>query len=291
MANIFELNIFESTEDVLNTPLGEEGEFIPGCPANPEQHFDKDNSGDHCIPVPGGDKEKPSAKPADGETGPKPTGSTDTPSAKPYDATNIPVPSKVTLTSDEYNDALARLQKSFKEGAEILEALQSANIVEKTVDDLQEEFVEDAILAAYEDGPLFEAVKRIDKGELKKVVKAIRKDVINYLAQNHVYVKKPGAFRKLEQVVDAAFRDRVREKMFQVLCFITASEKDLKKILKNVNQAFKEQLGEYKILAVNFAVSASVDAVYNKEKDAVGSNYFLIVDNEIPEEFKDLEKK
>ena len=79
--------------------------------------------------------------------------------------------------------------------------------------------------------------------------------------------------------------------MFQVLCFITASEKDLKKILKNVNQAFKEQLGEYKILAVNFAVSASVDAVYNKEKDAVGSNYFLIVDNEIPEEFKDLEKK
>lgn len=128
---MFELNLFENAKkDILDTPI-EEGtqEFETKCPSmNPEEHFDKDASGDRKVTT--DPAEKPTAKPADGEMGPVNSQTqTETPTAKPYDANSVSVPSKATLTVDQYNQAIDQLQKSFKEGAELLAALQQAQII------------------------------------------------------------------------------------------------------------------------------------------------------------------
>ena len=189
---MFELNLFENAKkDILDTPI-EEGtqEFETKCPSmNPEEHFDKDASGDRKVTT--DPAEKPAAKPADGEMGPVNSQTqTETPTAKPYDANSISVPSRATLTVDQYNQAIDQLQKSFKEGAELLAALQQVTIVNESVEERQDQYLESAILDAYADGPMFESVDRSDKDQLKKLVKSIRKPVIETLKKNDIKISK-----------------------------------------------------------------------------------------------------
>lgn len=130
---MFELNLFEQaeTKDVLDTPI-EEGtqEFETKSPASPTEHIDKDCSGEKDVAAK--PAEKPAAKPADGEMGPvNAQTQAEAPTAKPYDANSVSIPGKVTMTADQYNQAITQLQKSFKEGAELLAVLQGAEIIEE----------------------------------------------------------------------------------------------------------------------------------------------------------------
>ena len=140
---MFELNLFENTKvkDILDTPI-EEGaqEFEAKSPASPTEHIDNDCSGEKDVAKK--PTETPTAKPADGEMGPVNANTqAEAPTAKPYDANSISIPGKATLTVDQYNQAISQLQKSFKEGAELLAALQQVEVV-------QEEALTDEELAA-----------------------------------------------------------------------------------------------------------------------------------------------
>lgn len=190
---LFNLENFDKMgeNDVLAMNINEEAEFAHKNPDtnHPEEHFDKDATGakETSIPVPGGDSETPKAKPYDAASVTIPGGDSETPKAKPYDVKSIPVPNKVTLTTDQYDAALSALKKSFKEGYEIMEMLEQANVVQKSVDDMQDEYTEnvlfESLLAAYEDGPIFEAVTRDDKKVVKEVVRKIRPKIESALTE------------------------------------------------------------------------------------------------------------
>lgn len=135
---LFDLTAFESAgageeveTNILDMPITEsEAEFDTKSPASPTEHIDPDCSGEKDVAKK--PAETPTAKPADGEMGPVNANSQpEAPTAKPYDANSISVPSGVTMTASEYNDALKRLQQSFKEAAEITELLQHITVIEE----------------------------------------------------------------------------------------------------------------------------------------------------------------
>ena len=86
--------------DLLDLSFTEEGdEFEGGSPADPTDHFNSDNSKERSISIPG----------------------------------------DVKLDEDTYNKALDQLQKSFKEGVEILGALKEARGV---ADDIMNDYID-----------------------------------------------------------------------------------------------------------------------------------------------------
>lgn len=159
---LFDIGIFESsdTEDMLKLKIFEE---------------------DTNVNIPGGIKETPSSKPADSNHVAIPGGEKETPSAKPYDQASISIPAGTTITVDQYNDAMDHLQKSFKEGVELLTTIRGMTIVEKSTDELQQEFMESAMESAMEEaayesiinGPYFEAVQSSKKGEVQSIAKKL----------------------------------------------------------------------------------------------------------------------
>ena len=184
----FEINInkyckesADNNNDLLNTPIEETAEFTVPCPSSdPTKHVDPAASGEHGIAVPGGLKETPDAKPAGGEQGPAiPGGDKETPTAKPADEASVSVPKNATMTSDAYNDALTRLQKSFKEMAETFDLLAGANVLQESTEDqairLANEASDAAWLEAVESGPLFEATKEDEKEDIKAATAEVRK--------------------------------------------------------------------------------------------------------------------
>lgn len=137
---MFELNLFENAEkkDLLDTPITEsEAEFAPGSAAAPTEHIDANLSKEQKVTA--DPAEKPAAKPADGEMGPvNAQTQPEAPKAKPYDAASVSVPGKVTMTADQYNQAIDQLQKSFESGVAILKQLH------ENVEIISEEAITDA---------------------------------------------------------------------------------------------------------------------------------------------------
>lgn len=64
--------------------------------------------------------EKPTAKPWDLSSVTVPGGDGETPKSKPYDAANISIPAGKEISDKVYNDALTRLQKSYKENSDMM---------------------------------------------------------------------------------------------------------------------------------------------------------------------------
>lgn len=98
------------------------------CPScNFEIDFDPSTKENDSIAVPGGDKEKPSVSFKD-VTISVPGSNGEKPSAKAANGgeTGVPSGTKVMLDSDTYNDALNKLQQSFKEAFDVVGALKSS---------------------------------------------------------------------------------------------------------------------------------------------------------------------
>lgn len=322
---LFQLEGFDNMkdDDLLSMSITEgTSEFGSDNAAtnDPTKPFDTDATGakDNTIPVPGGDKETPNAKPYDTNSVSVPGGDSETPSAKPYDANSISVPEKVTLTSDQYNSALSNLQKSFKEGVAILEQLANADVVQKTPQQLQEEYTESvvcqAMLESYEDGPFFEKVDRHDKSDVKKIVRDLRKKVDNALYEQGVKFYKPNAVIKLlaaaaktagvgvvaasGHIVAAGVAGGIALKksqtlqqlwntrLWQVLGICHSEQGNIGKLCDGLTEKFKEELGEYKVLYVK-----ANRTLYDVFKDHFGwkdqrGAYFLLIDKKIPSEIR-----
>lgn len=302
MEGLFKLENYESLKDsdILGTNLNESAEFDTKDPSvNPTQEFDSNATSAKETNT--GVSEKPSAKPVDGTNVSIPGGDKETPSAKPADAASIPVPATTTLTSDEYNSALSLLKKSFKEGYEVLEILESAQVVHKTTEEMQEEYNEsvigDAILQAYEDGPMFEKVDQSDKGDIKKIVRKIRPGIEKALKKDNKYFYKPNVVARIivggitapvggAASVASALQQIWTTRLWQVLGICHCEDGNIKDICDNLTKEFAEDLGDYKVLYAT-CVPTVVDAFKNKfHWKNTRNTYFLLVDKKVPSEVK-----
>ena len=296
---LFDLTNLESmkADDFIDMNINESNEFTnkTGDVNHPEVAFDTDGASGKqtSVSVPGGDGETPKAKPYDASSVSIPGGDSETPHAKPYDASSISVPSKVTLTSDQYNNALASLKKSFKEGAEIMEMLERVNVVETTLIDKQKEFVENAILTAYEDGPMFEAVKRDDKDEVKEIVRKIRADVAKDMIDDDVTFYKPN---HLLSLIDPGAAARLichvwTNRMWQVLGEVLIEKGNVDDLCKRLTTKYKDELGDYKIIPYE-AAPTIIDlfrAKFNWKNQL--NCYILIIDKKVPSEIVNATKQ
>ena len=282
---LFDLSGIESMgdDDIISMNINEEAEFSNKTPDvnHPEVPFETNGASgkntstpsmanhkqydDASVTIPGGDKESPSAK--------------------PYDSSSISVPSKVTLTSDQYNNAISALKKSFKEGAEILEMLENVNVVEFSLIDQQNEFIENAILTAMEDGPIFESVKRKDKVDVKEIVRTLRPDIHNDLKEDKVKFYKPnviGSFFSLSasRLILQVWTNR----LWQVLGVVIIEKGNIDDLCKRLTEKYKDTLGEYKIIP--YLTPPSIVDLFRTKfnwKNQL-SPYMLIVDKKLPSE-------
>jgi len=299
-----ESTIFDFLDAIFNEGASEFAHHNPDT-NHPSDTFDSTalSGNEQPISIPGGLKETPNAKPYDASSVTIPGGDSETPKAKPYDSASISVPSKTILTTAEWDTAMAALKKSFKEGVEIMEMLEKVIVVEKTTEQLQEEYVEsvigDQLLAAYEDGPVFEAVDRKDKDDVKSLVKDLREKMPEMAKKYNIKFKPPKTFLRLLLNSSATINtsetskyhvaDRVNwwtTRFWQVLGVVYADNADIKTVIESMNEDLKDTLGEYRIL-----YSMSFKGLYDLWNTKFGWKnrnevFFLIVDKTLPKELK-----
>ena len=298
---LFNLTNFESMgdDDIISMNINESSEFSDKNPDtnHPEAPFETGGASGHetSVSIPGGLKETPSAKPADAASVSIPGGLSETPSAKPADAASIPVPAKVTLTADQYNGALAALKKSFKEGYEIMEMLENANVVTESIEDVQDEFVENAILTAFEDGPIFEAVKREDKDGVKSIVRSLRPKIEDYFKDNKIKFYKPNILARfftgifVGTELTTTFQHLWKNRLWQLIGIALCEDGNIKDITDILTEKYKDELGEYKILYVktNKNIIDLFRTKFGWKNNAKA--YFILVDKKVPKELKEVE--
>ena len=284
---------------------------------NPEEDFDTNatSAKETNIPVPGSDKETPSAKPEGGEKEiPVPGGDKEAPSAHAVDGATIPTPAKVILSQDTYNDALSSLKKSFKEGYEIMELLEKASIQTKSTEELQREFTEnaidEAIYTSMINGPIFEAVAADDKDKVKGIIKKLVKKVEDFAKDDGLTFYKPAkVIRLIAAFKPSFFRLQFstadnginangsatmglnnaswwNTRFWQVLGALCIEDDNIGDYTNKLTKEFSEDLGEYKIIAVKMPKTVfDIFRVKFNWKNRKNS-YFLLVDKKLNSEIK-----
>lgn len=286
-------------DDLLQVSVQtEEAEFAPGSNAT----NDVDNkTPDTKVNVPGGLNEKPTAKPEGGEKEiPVPGGLNEKPSTSGVSGfSTISIPAGTTMDSKTYNSFIDQLQKSFQEGANLLGQLAHVTVVEQTPEQLQEayneEVVGNALLEAYENGPLFEKVSRDDKDEVKAIVKTLRPKIASHLKDDGIKFYKPNLVaRALTPFIplnaNAAIDQIWTTRLWQVLG-VALIDVGTEGFASKLTETFKEELGEYKILLapVTPTIADLFRAKFNW-KNTKGC-VFLLVDRKLPSELKKFQKE
>lgn len=222
-------------------------------------------------------------------------GVVETPSGKPYDAEAISVPKTEVITVDAYNSALVSLKKSFKEGAEIMEMLEKVKVVpNKTPDDEQKTFTENAIYEAmvdsYYDGPIYESVQKENKAEIKALAKKVRKQLCKFTRRIKWYFKKINTGVRLgllDPFILSKFSNDLKLYSWQMVCLIyMARGTAVKESIKSLNDEFAEILGdkyELKVVKIKMGwVTGNVADLTDEEKEKTRSiwHYYMVIVNE-----------
>ena len=243
----------------------------------------------HNPTTPGGIPEKLSAGHDEGYVNiPTPGGDTTTTTPGHTDGyITVPTPATNTIPVGVYNTALARLHKSFTEGAEVLQTLMNVKIEHVSIEEMQERTIQDAIdqavLEAYDNGPFYEAVTREDKEELKGIVTKLRKDIEDYLDKDGL------TFYTMSRIASAIMTG-FKTYSWQVLGVVNIENYNIEeykggKLVDLLNKEFAEQLGDYKIIKVALPPSIT-DILDNKFNRNMKTPYMLIVDKKLTGEFK-----
>lgn len=299
---LFNLEGYENLNenDILNMSINESSEFAHKNPDtnHPEVSFETNGASGKNTSVPPMGTHKLN----DDASVSIPGGDSETPKAKPYDATSINNGGKVTLTTDQYDAALAALKKSFKEGYEIMEMLENVDVVQQTIEQRQEEYVEsmigDQLLTAYEDGPVFEAVDRRDKNDVKDIVRLLRPKIEDELEDAKIKFYKPNLIvRSLVGLIPgygslsaaAAIKQIWSTRLWQVIGVCIVEGGNIEELTSSLTNKFKEELGDYKILYA--ASSPTILEIFRMKfgwKNTKGV-FFLLVDKKLPKELKEME--
>ena len=287
--------IAEILEAVFNEGAAEFDNKTPDV-NHPEVPFETNGASGHNTPVPA----NATHKNYDDASVTIPEGTSETPKAKPYDASSVSVPTKVTLTADVYNNALSALKKSFKESVDIIEMLENAEVINKSIEEQQEEYIEsvigDQLLAAYENGPIFEAVKRGDKDAVKDIVRSLRSKIKDDLHDAKVKFYKPNLVARalaglvLPLEANASIQQIWQTRLWQVLGVCLVEAGNIKDVADNLTKKYESELGEYKILyAAAYPTLADLFRVKFNWKNSKGC-YFLMVDKKLPKELTEFQK-
>lgn len=298
-------SIKESAEVTESTEIPDK---CPSC--NPEVDFDPSTKENNTIPVPGGDKEQPTAK-VDEKEIPVPGGDSEKPDAKAANGgeTGVPSGTKIQLDSDEYNVAIDRLQQSFKEAFEFVGVLKNVSVVDKTPEQRYNEFMESAMDNAFIDyaaGPLFEKVDQSDKSDIKDIVDKIRKDVKKAVEKKNYEFYVPNVWARAilgtagmvfvptaaisAGAAAAGWQQIIGARLWQVLGNVVVEEGQIDALVKDLNEEFKDELGDYKI--VQWTVIPAITDAF-RTKFGIKNQlrvYMLLIDKKLPKEFKDAEK-
>lgn len=307
---IFDMTGFESKADddlMTASAFGEEAEFAPN--SNAKNNVDN-GTGDPNVSVPGGLKEQPTAKPEGGEKEiPVPGGLHEAPSnSGPGGFVKVGIPGGTTMTSDVYNDYLKRLQHTFKEASEALEMLSQVNVLTESAEQKQarliEESVGNSIVEALENGPLFEAVDREDKEDVKAIVKKLRNKLSKHLQSEGVFFRVPNVWAQvivggiLTPVGGIGAYDFARglntmisTRMWQILGLCHMESGNITELTKSLTEKFKEELGDYKVLA-----TPTYPSIADMWRQKFGwknqkNTYMLLVDRKLPSEIKKLQEE
>ena len=207
---------------------------------------------------------------------------------------SVSVPATTTLTDKQYKDALSALQKSFKEGYEIMEALANATVVHENIEQKQDEFVENAIeqaiLEAYLTGPIFEAVNRTDKKDISDIIKDIRNNIVKEVNKESLDFFDLNWWMKLKAKL--GFRNFGQHFLWQFIGIIEIEPQNVSDFCKNLTDKFKDKLGEYKILSYQCIGFTQLFAFKNLKSKLAGDtkntrvSYVLFIDRKMQSELK-----
>ena len=207
---------------------------------------------------------------------------------------SVPVPASTTLTDRQYKDAISALQKSFKEGYEIMEALANATVVHEDIDQKQDEFVESAIeqaiLESYLNGPIFEAVHRTDKSDIRDIIKDISKGVIKEINKESLDFFELNWWLKLKSKL--GFRNFGQHFLWQFIGIFEIEPQNASDFCKELTEKFKDKLGEYKILCYQCVGFTKLLRFKNLKSKLAGDtkntrvSYVLFIDRKMESELK-----
>jgi hypothetical protein len=187
------------------------------------------------------------------------------------------------------------LKKSFKEGAEIMEMLEKVKVVpNKTADDEQKAFTENAIYEAmvdsYYNGPIYESVQKENKAEIKDIAKKVRKALCKFTRNIKWYFKKiNGGVRLglLDPFLLSHFGDGLKLYSWQMVCIIyPARGTKIGDSIKALNEEFAEVTGdkyELKIVKIKMGwFSSDVEDLSDEEKEKTRSlwHYYMVIVDE-----------
>ena len=252
---------------------------------------------DVSVPIPGGLKESPNSK--------------------PYDSRSLEVPKKTEITVDTYNDAISQLKKTFKEAVDIMSILESSKITEKSVDQRQNDFMEDAIstamLESFENGPIYEAVSKDDKNDIKAIVRKIRPSLSKTLRIADIKFYEPSKWIRLviaptipntmalsggfggnnsstEEYHDKNARHGITSwwttRFWQILGALNCEGNDIKDVCKHIEEEYSDILGDYKILYVQMLPSLADMFRTKFNWKQIKKTYFILVDKSVSKDLK-----
>lgn len=227
------------------------------------------------------------------------------PSSKPHDAASISIPKGTAITADTYNAALSALKKSFKEGYEVLEMLEGAEIVDDekvNQDAFTENSMYEAMVNSYYDGPIFEAVQKENKSEIKEIAKKVRKSLCKFTRSVKWYFKKISAGERLgllDPFIISKFSDGLKLQSWQLVCLIyPARGTALGESVKSLNEEFAEVLGEkYELTMVKISmgwIKNEIEDLSDEDKAntrKLSKYYMLIVDEKGSKQPEQIEVK
>lgn len=226
---------------------------------------------------------------------------------------HVPVPSTTEITADAYNDAIGRLKASFKECMDIIGDLEHVKIVEEKAEDNIDKYDQIAFDSMFEsalNGAIYEAVERKDKDDIKKIIKDIKPDFKKEMTENHIMFNEqkyilgrilmlfgnaaagisltaigPNLPTKLFGITIFKLDLKMISKLIQLVWYnhawqivgtISAHGETRDELLKKFNEDHKEELGDYKLIAVDFSDT--------------GYGSLIIVDKKLSSEIKTMVK-
>lgn len=216
--------------------------------------------------------------------------------AENYDEQSIETPKHATeINQATYKNALNALKQSFKEATDVMAMLADATIVESpTMDERQEQFTEEAIFESYCDGPIYEAVEKENKKEIKAIARKIRKKLVGTMRGIKWYTPegKPAGNRIgiFDAYRIAKHSGELKLVAWQMVCILIPKKgTNFGTALEDINEEFKDILGDYVLKSVKLKMNVltgllgvvrdkDVSETNPNEKPALLTWHVLIVD-------------
>ena len=156
---------------------------------------------------------------------------------------------------------------------------------------------------SYYEGPIYEAVQKENKEEIKDIAKKVRKELCKFTRNLKAIIKKITTGERaglLDPWIIDKFSGDLKLYGWQLVCFLNpARGTTLGAVMKGLNEEFKDVLGEeyeLKAIKMNFILGAlgKMEEISDEDKDAtrkITKMYFLIVDEKKSKSPEEVEVK